>query len=109
MSVELCVNLTGQLEREVEVQLSTVEGVAIAGEDYQNLSQPLTFLEQELICRGLEIFRDFDVENSEEFTASISSTDSAVNITVSTTNITILDSNRKLMTTILETVYISSV
>ena len=100
MSVELCVNLTGQLEREVVVQLSTVDGGdATAGEDYLSLTETLTFVEhQESICRHLVILNDSLIENNEIVMISLSSNDSAVNVTSSTINVLILDSNSKIYT-----------
>ncbi len=97
MSLELCVNLTGQLEREVMVQLFTTDGGdATAGDDYQSLSQTLTFVEQQSLCRMLDVLRDLNLEDSEILIVSISSNDSAVNISMPNINITIVDSNRRL-------------
>ena len=97
MSVELCVNLTGQLEREVMVDLFTTDSeTATADEDYQSLSQTLTFVEEGLICTNVEITEDLILEDDEVFMASTLSNDLAVIIASPNVNITVLDSNRKL-------------
>ena len=101
MSVELCVNLTGQLEREALILLSTTDGgAATAGEDYLRLTETLTFVEQEsIICSQLEVLNDSFIENSEAVMISLSTNDSAVDVTSASVNVLILDSNREIIIT----------
>ena len=98
MSVELCVNLTGLLERQVSVQILTiVGGDATAVEDYLPLSEELIFVESEsILCSVLEVLNDTFIENAEEAIVSLFPTDSAVIISSPTLSVTILDSNREL-------------
>lgn len=98
MSVEICVNLTGDLDRVVQVQLSTLDngtvlpGLAIPDIDYQSLSTTLDFGEEGLMCRMVQLIPDLFLENVEIFMASIVSVDATAS---DRTTVSLLDSNRE--------------
>ena len=99
--VELCVSLTGQLQREIEVSPSTTgQGTATADADYQTISSRiLTFgpIGPALMCLNVTVIRDFILEAEENFFVSLSAIEPAVLSVVppSTAEVVITDSDRK--------------
>lgn len=105
-SVGICVNLSGTLEREVAVWLSTVDNIdqrsnlsrnalATPAEDYLSLSTILTFTDEEVMCCNISLLEDLVIEDSESFTVSIVSNDTALVTAVNEAEVSLLDSTSK--------------
>ena len=104
-SIPVCVELTGDLERNITVQIFTVPNEqqnsvggaesAIPGDDYQPLADLLTFEEGGVMsmCRSITVFPDFVIEDQESFLVALASNDSAFNSSLSQVEVFILDSN----------------
>lgn len=104
MFVEVCVNLTGVLEREVAVEVSTAitgdindiaMSPAIGDADFVSVLTNLTFAASGRQCLNVELIVDQILERTEVFHVNLTSSDAAVNFTSSRADIVLLDSNRK--------------
>lgn len=103
MSISICINLIGILERQILVQFSTTDSyvdtnadLALADMDYASVSINISFVDNTTTCISVQLLNDSILENEEVFKAVLTSTDPAVNITTSTAEILILDSNCEL-------------
>lgn len=104
-SLEVCVNLFGELERAVTVQLFTDYGygnqsefgdifiLATPDEDFLTLSTNLTFVEEGMMCSNISIFEDFTFENVELFSVLLASDDPAFIADISKAEVHLLDSD----------------
>lgn len=95
----ICVSLSGQIEREVIVSLRTSDGTAFASDnDYIAVEIVLTFSSAgaDLSCTTISVSQDEVLEPSEMFSLALSSTDSAVLIPVSTASVTVPNDDGKL-------------
>ena len=106
MSIEVCISLTGTLEREIAVNFFTANisltssntddnDIALADVDYQSLAISLTFVSNGTMCTTVQLFVDSSLENEEVFVALLTSNDTAVNISSPSAEIFIVDSSRK--------------
>lgn len=97
-SVDLCVELIGNLDGQVEVEFTTSgSNSATVGVDFRSVQTSLIFSAEtsKLMCVTVEIVEDFTLETDENFTAVITSTDPAANVTLGTTQVVIVDSDGK--------------
>ena len=98
--VEVCARVRdGELEREAEVILQTVEGSAVSQgiePDYQALTARLTFTSTiTKICRNITIINDVFYEDQESFSVRLTTEDPDVAVDPDTGTITILDRDGK--------------
>ena len=98
-SLEVCVVLCGELEREVQVDLFTVNesgaDFAVPNEDYQALSTVLTFEGKGTVCCNISLVQDLTFESNESFSVSISSNDTAFISETSEVQVVVMDSDSK--------------
>ena len=114
--VEVCVIIRGQTERNISVTVSAMSGTAsgrharfhiivnepviisinISDEDFHTFTTDLTYTpsldRNQTLCVNITIMDDSILENEEDFTVSISSTDSSV-ITGPPSTISIIDND----------------
>ena len=69
--------------------------IFIAPDDYSSIDIPLVFVPDDLsnrgLCKNISIATDLVVENTEVFTLSLSTTDSAVSLQVESSLVNIID------------------
>ncbi len=103
-SVDVCVNLAGELEREVRVELLTLDSVdtnatdnilAMAGIDYVSFSTNLTFTEAGRMCGSVQLIQDLTLESSEMFFMTLATDDGAINFSSALSEVILLDSDRE--------------
>ena len=117
--IEVCVVLDGLIQRELMVELFTMDSSAIgrcllllvavqllvifvaALEDYETSNITIIFipdsLDSRIICHSISIIFDNIVEEIEEFFISITTTDSGVQIIQSSASILVLDNSGKVV------------
>ena len=104
-TVEVCAIVeTGQLERNVQVSVGSLPGIAQESWDYKPIVSSLTlFPGENLTCFSVEALDDNVVEGDETFKVFLNSQDKAVLIlsVINSSVITILDSDRKCLTTVM--------
>lgn len=98
LSVEVCVSLTGGLEREAVVSISTEDSTAMAEADYVSLSSIVTFIPGDLSqvgCMAVAVNQDQTLENNETFLVVISSSDPGIDIALQESTVIVIDSDRE--------------
>jgi Ca2+-binding RTX toxin-like protein len=96
------VSLSNPSTRTITVQYATADGAALAGSDYTNSTDTLTFKPNETTKTfTVPILNDSINEPDETFTLTLSNATNATLGTISTTTITITDTLRSSVTTIL--------
>ena len=95
----ICIVLSGALEREVSVSLTTVNNagslLATPVVDYEPLSANITFQQEGIECRTFDVVEDSVFESNESITLNLESNDLAVNISLARSEVILIDSNRK--------------
>ncbi len=98
--VEICIDFLGETEREISLELFTVgSDTATSGADYLSVSTTIAFSAENTTfaaCREILVIQDSILEDEESFLVFISSSDPAVVIGLSSAEVLILDSDRKL-------------
>ena len=102
-TVELCINLIGELETQVEVVLFTVDdnsSLARPDSDYRSTNITIVFGSGSSLteCRSMQLIEDSTLENEESFLVNISSENSAVRVLLGTAEVIIGDSDSKFFT-----------
>lgn len=94
-TVEICFTHVGSFERAVTVELVTAEISAVDGADYDGISLSVTFDTEDMFCTDVVILGDSRLEEDEFIEATLTSSDVAVNFTLSRAEIRIHDASRK--------------
>ena len=108
-SVEVCINLLGELGRNITMELYTEDGpfngtvrdsfgLATPDEDYLSLSEVFTFAEEGTQCFNICLLADFTFENEEIFMVFLASDDPAVIIETTEVAVLLLDSDSMYVT-----------
>lgn len=99
-ALQVCVDLSGEVDRVIEVLLSTSSiltgdgrDIALEEFDYKSLSSLLVFMSQGSQCQNVELIEDQTIENEEIFSVSIASNDSSVNFLVQSAIVFLKDSD----------------
>ena len=102
-TLQVCVNLSGEMDGMIEVLLFTssmspaVTGdgrdIALEEVDYGSLSSFLVFMSSGSQCQNVDLIEDQQIENEEVFAVSIESNDSSVNILVQSSIVLLKDSD----------------
>ncbi len=102
-SVQLCVNLTGEFEIDVEALLFTVDDLSTVNRaqpdsDYERSSDRILIFSTGGVrtrCENIELIADLTLENEESFLVNISSDIDAVRFLSKTAEVIIRDSDSK--------------
>lgn len=100
--VGICVCLTGELEREVTIQLTTIEGTAMNGSDYievvkeERVFQPTSQTDNLEECWDIVLVDDNILEENETFSVTLTINDTSVDFNGSTAEVVITDNDCKL-------------
>ena len=93
--VEVCARLTGMIERDVIVRLSTMSDSAVGESDFTPLVEDVrTFLpssQSDDVCWTISITNDSNVEGQEAFTVIINTDDDNVILNPDTAQVTITE------------------
>ena len=93
--VQVCVELTGEIERDVSVSIVGEPGSA-DGEDYVAIDEVIAFVPEanHTHCISVHVPMDMIVEGTESFSLLLSSSDSAVRISPGVSTVSILDDDQ---------------
>ena len=95
--VSVCASiLTGQIERDIVLQLTFTPDTASGGVDFTSADQSLTFTEEDgMDCADVKIFNDDFFEETELFIADLSCNEEIVDCGLSRSVISIRNDDRK--------------